>query len=249
MTMGSEIAGAERPAGRARREDTRDRVVRTAARLLTEGGTDAVTTRAVAQAAGLQPPALYRLFADKDALLDAAVEHVYAEHVAAKRSAAADSAAGEEDPVAQLRAGWRTQIEFGLANPAAFLLTADPVRAGKTPALARGMEVLRERVRRVAAAGRLAVAEQRAVDLIHAAGTGALHTLLALPPERRDPGLADALFDAVARSVLTDAPALPTDDTAAAVTAFRALVPRLPRLSPAEAALLDEWLGRDRGGA
>lgn len=221
------------------RDSVRDRIVRAAAALLDEQGADAVTTRAVAQAAGVQPPALYRLFADKDALLDAVVQHVYADFVDAKKTHAE-----EADPIAALRAGWRTYIDFGLANPAAFALAVDPLRAHGVPALRQGLEVLAARVHRIAAAGRLRVDEQRAVDLIHAAGTGVLITLLGQPPERRDPGIADTIYEAVAGVILTSAPALPTDDTAAAVTAFRTLVPHLPRLSPSEAALLDEWLRR-----
>lgn len=213
--------------------------MRTAAALLNEQGADAVTTRAVAQAAGLQPPALYRLFADKDALLDAVVQHIYAEFADAKKASA-----DEAGPVAALHAGWRTYIDFGLANPAAFALAADPLRARGVPALQQGLEVLAARVHRIAVAGRLRVDEQRAVDLIHAAGTGVLITLLGQPPEQRDPSIADAIYDAVMAAILTSAPALPTHDTAAAVTAFRALAPRLPQLSPSEAALLDEWLRR-----
>jgi hypothetical protein len=107
-----------------------------------------------------------------------------------------------------------------------------------------GLEVLRARVGRVAAAGRLRVTERRAVELIHAAGTGAVLTLLALPPQDRDPGLADAMYDAVTRSILTDAPALAQDDAAAAAVAFRTVVPRLTRLTGAERALLSQWLDR-----
>ncbi|MDQ2795770.1 MAG: TetR/AcrR family transcriptional regulator, partial [Actinomycetota bacterium] len=42
-----------------------------AARLLQEEGPAAVTTRGVALAAGVQAPAVYRLFGDKDGLLEA----------------------------------------------------------------------------------------------------------------------------------------------------------------------------------
>lgn len=100
---------------------------------------------------------------------------------------------------------------------------------------------------RVAAAGRLRVSERRAVDLIHAAGTGAVLTLLATPPEHRDLGVADAMYDAVARSILTEAPALPVDSAAAAVVAFRAVAPTLPMLTAAERTLLTEWLDRAAG--
>ncbi|MFC8428771.1 TetR/AcrR family transcriptional regulator [Streptomyces sp. NPDC057253] len=256
------------PTNTQRRDATRDRILRAAADLLREQGPAAVTTRRVAQEAGLQPPALYRLFQDKDALLDAAAEHVFAEHVAAKRTVGLSG-----DPVADLRVGWHTQIGFGLANPYVYSLLLDPVRARDTPAQAQGMRILAERVHRVAAAGLLRVSEERAVNLIHAAGVGTIHTLLTLSPGEVDPGLSDAAFDAIARAILVeepatlpeepaslpegpaslveepaglaDEPAVPAPPTpAAVVAAFRALAPELPQLSAAEAALLDEWLGR-----
>lgn len=90
------------------------------------------------------------------------------------------------------------------------------------------MTILAERVHRIAAAGRLRVSEERAVNLIRSAGVGTVHTLLTLPPEQSD----------------TDEPAVPTQDPAAFVAAFRTLLPELPTLSKAEAALLDEWLQR-----
>src|SRR6266496_5208426 len=95
-----------------RRDLTRDRIVKAAAGLLRDHGPAAVTTRRVAHEAGLQPPALYRFFQDKGDLLDAAAEHVFAEHVASKQTTAPS-----DDPEEDLRAGWNTQISFGLANP------------------------------------------------------------------------------------------------------------------------------------
>ena len=100
---------------------------------------------------------------------------------------------------------------------------------------------------RVAAAGRLRVTERRAVELIHAAGTGAVLTLLSTPPEDRDLDLADAMYEAVMRSILTDAPTLPADGATAVAVAIRAVAPTLPMLTDAERALLSEWL--DRRGA
>lgn len=206
-----------------------------AAQLLREQGASAVTTRAVAQAAGMQAPTIYRFFADKDELLDAVAEHVFATYVAGKAMA---QDAG--DPVADLRAGWDTHIGFGLANAALFGLLVDPSREPRSPAAAAGLDVLRARVRRVAATGRLRVPERRAVELIHAAGTGVVLALLATPPEHRDLDLADALYEAVMQSILTDAPALPTGSATAAAVALRAVAPELPMLSAAERSLLAE---------
>ncbi|MEU8803297.1 helix-turn-helix domain-containing protein [Spirillospora sp. NPDC048819] len=227
-----------RPDG-AGRLKTRASIVECAARLLRERGASAVTTRAVAQAAGMQAPTIYRFFEDKDALLDAVAEHVLATYVDGKALAE-----DHGDPIADLRAGWDAHIGFGLANAALFGLLTDPARGARSPAAATGVEVLRAKVRRVAAIGRLRVPEERAVELIHAAGTGAVLTLLSTPPEHRDLGLADAMYEAVMRSILTDAPALPADDAAAAAIAFRAVAPKLTILTDAERALLAEWLDR-----
>jgi AcrR family transcriptional regulator len=225
-------------AGVSRRE-TRANLVKVAAQLLHDQGATAVTTRAVAQAAGVQAPTIYRLFGDKDGLLDAVAEHVFAAYVADK-ALIADSG----DPLADLRAGWDMHVGFGLANAALFGLLMDPGRGTRSPAAAGGLEVLRARVHRVAATGRLRIPERRAVELIHAAGTGAVLTLLSMPQEDRDPGLADAMYDAVMRSILTDMPTLAEDSTAAAAVAFRTVVPKLPVLTDAERALLSEWLDR-----
>jgi AcrR family transcriptional regulator len=56
------------------RSSTRDRIVDVAADLLRAEGRTAVTTRAVAEAAGVQAPTIYRLFGDKEGLLDAVAE-------------------------------------------------------------------------------------------------------------------------------------------------------------------------------
>ena len=221
-------------------EDTRTRLVEVAAQLLRDEGAAAVTTRAVAQAGGVQAPTIYRLFGDKDGLLDAVAEHVFANHVAGKGPTAAD-------PVEDLCAGWDTHVAFGLTNAALFGLLTEPGRGNRSPAVAAGIEILRTRVRRVAATGRLRVPERRAVEMIHAAGTGAVLALLAVPPADRDLTLADAMWDALAYAILTDGPALAGDDAVAAAVAFRTVVPELPRLTDAERTLLSEWLDRATG--
>ncbi|MFI5909986.1 TetR/AcrR family transcriptional regulator [Dactylosporangium sp. NPDC051541] len=223
----------------ASREQTRTRIVEVAARLLREQGAAAVTVRAVAQEAGLQAPTIYRFFEDKDALLDAVAEHVMAVYVADKAKTPALA-----DPVEDLRAGWRTQIDFGLANGALYTLMSDLTRTRPSPAAEAGREVLRARVHRIAAAGRLRVPEDRAVALIQAAGTGAVLTILSTPPELRDPTLADDLLTAVLAVMLNDVAAVPSDTPTAVAVAFQAVAPTLPTLTPAERSLLSEWLSR-----
>ena len=227
---------------RSTTRDNRASLVEVAAQLLRDHGPAAVTTRAVAQTAGVQPPTIYRLFGDKDGLLDAVAEHVFAQYVAEKVVVQDDG-----DPLSDLRVGWDLHIGFGLTNGALFGLLIDPSRHARSPAAAAGLDVLRSRVHRVAAAGRLRVPETRAVDLIQAAGNGALLTLLTMPPERRTLELADAMYDAVMGAILTDAPVATGGDAAVAAIAFRTVVPDLPALTEAERAVMAEWLDRVSG--
>ncbi|GAB3559356.1 TetR/AcrR family transcriptional regulator [Spelaeicoccus albus] len=232
------------------RSDTRTTIVEVAARLLAEHGEAALTTRGVAHAAGVQAPAIYRLFGDKDGLLDAVAEHVMATYVASKSATAESESEVAGDPIAELRAGWNLHVEFGLANPTLFRLLNVPGWGRQSPATTSGIEILRSRVHRVASAGRLRVSEERAVNLIHAAGTGAVLALLAMPDSERDPGLADAMYDAVSHAMLTEARAFDTrekearDEVQAATVTFRTLVPRLSKLSDSERTLMTEWLDR-----
>lgn len=225
----------------ASRDDVRSGIVAAATQLLRAKGANAVTTRAVAQAAGVQAPTIYRLFGDKDGLIDAVAEHVMATYVSGK-SVAADVAAG--DPVADLRAGWRTHVDFGLANPELYALIATRGSGAPSPATVAGLDVLRRRVRRLAAAGLLRVDEQRALLMIHSAGNGTILTLLGVPPEQRDPGLSEAMFDAVLNSILATAPATPDTATNAVAVTFATVLPDLPGLTEAERALMAEWLHR-----
>ena len=222
----------------------RTRIVDVAAGLLREQGPAAVTTRGVAEAAGVQPPAIYRLFGDKDGLLDAVAEHVMATYVAGKSAEVEAASAGDVDPVADLRAGWDRQIDFGVTNPTLFRLLSDPDRVRPSPAAQTGRAVLEARVHRVAAAGRLRVSEHRAVSVFQAAGIGAIHVLLATPAGQRDAGLADAMFEAVLRQVLTDVPEPAAAGPMAAAVAFRAVAPQLDVLTPGEQHLLGELLDR-----
>src|ERR1700760_37001 len=104
------------------RSTTRSTIIDAAARLLSEDGPAAVTTRAVAEHAGVQPPAIYRLFGDKDGLLDAVAEHVMGGFASSKAAIVEAAAAENVDPLDDLRAGWHAQIEFGVVNPALFRL-------------------------------------------------------------------------------------------------------------------------------
>ncbi|MFD7658417.1 TetR/AcrR family transcriptional regulator [Actinosynnema sp. NPDC059797] len=218
----------------------RRRVVEAAADLLAREGREAVTTRAVAAAAGVQAPVIYRLFGDKDGLLEAVAEHGYAAFLAAKHVDARP-----EDPVEDLRAGWDLAVEFGLANPALYaLMYGEPRRGTDSAAFRAGMRILLGRIHRLAASGRLRVDEDLAAALIHATARGAVLTWLSLPEDGRDPAFLTAMREAMVSAVTLDEPAVRDPGPAGAARALRALLPEQTALSGAEQHLLGEWLDR-----
>jgi AcrR family transcriptional regulator len=93
------------------RAGTRSRIVDVAARLLREEGPAAVTTRGVAEGAGVQAPVIYRLFGDKDGLLEAVAEHVMTACASVKAEDVTAAPAADADPLDDLRAGWEMQID------------------------------------------------------------------------------------------------------------------------------------------
>lgn len=220
-------------------EETRRRVIEATIDLLTREGRDAVTTRAVAAEAGLQPPAIYRLFGDKDGLLDAVAEHGFTTFLESKHV--------DPDPpdlIEDLRAGWDLAVEFGLANPAIFtIMYVAPART-ESAAFKAGMEILMGRLRRLAARGLLRVDENLATMIIHATARGAVLTWLSLPEDARDPALLTALREAMVSAVTSERPAVQEPGPAGAARALRAALPDQKVLSEGEQVLLKEWLDR-----
>jgi AcrR family transcriptional regulator len=228
------------------RDRTRAQLVEVAAKLLATEGPDAVTTRSVALAAGVQAPTIYRLFGDKNGLLQAVAEHGFVNYVAGKHPIEAG-----DDPVENLRAGWELHVGFGLANPELFRLMHTVLGTPRgQAAAATGAAVLQARVHRAAEAGRLRVTERRAVELIRAAGTGVVFTLIDQPEDERDGGLAATAWESVCAAILvdggTDLAGGPAGLAAAAVT-LRAGLSDVTALSATERALLGDWLDRIAG--
>jgi AcrR family transcriptional regulator len=222
------------------RDEARAHIVSVAAGLLASGGRDALSTRAVAAAAKTQAPAIYRLFGDKDGLLDAVAEYGFSSYLADKQSSQPGA-----DPVEALRAGWDLHVGFGLANPGLFsLMYGDPKPGTKSPAARTAFRMLRQRIQAIAAVGRLTVAEHLAANLVHAAGCGTVLTLLVIPEDRRDMRLSLLACNAVIAAITTDAPAIETPGPTAAAIALRAALPAATALTGGERHVLGEWLDR-----
>ncbi len=223
---------------------SRQRIVRAALALLVSGGREAVSTRAVSAAAGVQAPTIYRQFGDMRGMLDAVASHGFAAYLHAKSG-------GEraDDPVDELRRGWDLHVAFGVANPAIYALMYGDPRPGVTPPGARAATtILCGLVQRVAAAGRLRIAEAQAAQLIHAAGRGVTLTLIATAPEDRDDTLSVLARETVLAAITTVDPherCVAANTAIVHAIALRAAPPEaLAALTSAERLLLDEWLDK-----
>jgi len=95
--------------------EPRERIVRAAAELLARGGREAVSTRAVGAAAGVQAPTIYRQFGDMRGLLDEVARETLAGYLREKAGRVPS-----DDPVEDLRKGFALLVEFGRANPDSF---------------------------------------------------------------------------------------------------------------------------------
>lgn len=233
-----------------RAPDLRQRIVSAAADLLTRGGREEVSTRAVSAAAGVQAPAIYRQFGDMRGLLHAAAREVLARYVREKASRKP-----VDDPLEALRRGWDLHVSFGLANPTAFTLMYGESEAANGPEVREGYAMLHALIGRLAEAGRLRVSVPHAARLLHAGACGVTLSLLSSPPDERDPSLSHAMRDLVLASI-SGAPSSKAATGRARVgaraVALRAVLPEAGAvLSSGERELLGEWLDRlaspDRG--
>jgi len=120
---------------------TRERIFAAAKTVLDREGIAGLTIRKVATRAGVSPMAMYRHFADKDALLNALMEDGFAAWEKVVRSLRA------EDPIEWLEALTEAFLDFALTQPhrfdAAFFLPAPKARqypndfaAGRSPVIA-----------------------------------------------------------------------------------------------------------------
>jgi AcrR family transcriptional regulator len=227
------------------RDEVRQRIIDAAARLLQSQGRDAVTTRAVSAAAGVQPPTIYRLFTDMRGLLDAVASDGFDTYLARKHDQALT-----DDPVEDLRTGWDLHVQFGLERPAHYLLMyGQPAPGRRTEAAERASQRLHMLVGRIAAAGRLAVRVETAVGMIHAAGTGVTLSLIGTAPEDRNLDLPGRLREATINSITG---AAPTDDRdyAQRAVGLKAVLDEATELFTAgERALLGELLNRLADGS
>lgn len=220
----------------------RERILAATATLIADGGRDAVSTRAVAVRAGVQAPAIYRIFGDKRGLLDAVVARGFSTYWQAK-----NAVESTDDPVEDLRRGWDLHVDFGLTNPALFLLMCEPRSGRDSVAAQESSSLLHSRIRNIGELGGLRVEESHAVDLVRAACTGTIITLIGMDAEKAQSPLSTMAREAALSAILTATPAAEATRIDVTVATLRAALPKLAGLTPAECLLLGEWLDRATG--
>lgn len=220
-----------------------ERILRAAADLLRAGGIDAVSTRVVAAAAGVQPPTIYRQFRDKDGLLDAVAGFVLRDYVAQKRLLLAAS----RDPIVDLRALWELHVEFGLSEPHCYVLTYGQVRPGRViPVAEETIGLLSEVIARLGDQGRLRMSVERATAYFRSTCAGFILNQIGVGPDGRDPELSAILFESTMAAITNDSDSKAASDLPGRAMALREALrdeKSLP-LTTAERRLLAEWLKR-----
>ncbi|MDQ3689551.1 MAG: TetR/AcrR family transcriptional regulator [Chloroflexota bacterium] len=227
-------------------DSARYRILDAAHTLLLQGGKDAMSTRAVCAVAGVQAPTIYRIFGDKQGLLNAVTSESLSAYLRAKT---VDAPAG--DPVDALRRGWDIHVEFGLSHPAVYVaIWGDPNPEEKVPAAQAASAVLLEMVQRIAESGRLAVPAERAAQVVQAAGRGITLTLIGLSPDRRDMSLSKLAREAVLNAIIAPDGAQTSsgDHSVQAAITLMAHLDELPSFTHGEKTLFHEWLARVSGG-
>lgn len=228
--------------------DSRARIVSAATKLLEAGGRDAVSTRSVSAAAGVQAPTIYRQFGDMQGLLNTVAAETFAAYIRTKRVLESS-----DDALQDLRRGWDHHVAFGIDNAAAYqLIYSDPDSLAESPAKREGHALLKALIERVAQSGRLAVSVSHAQNMIYAACRGVTLSLIATPEPERDTQLSNSVREAIINAITTsetrtnDSPErMSAKRVQTRAIALRAVLADAPdALSGAERHLLGEWLDR-----
>jgi AcrR family transcriptional regulator len=183
---------------RGQGERLRQDLLRAAVDLIAETGSlDNVSLRAVAKRAGVSPTAVYQHFADRDALVEAAVVTCWEDFSAML----AEVVAGEPDPYLRLRKGGDAYVRFALEHPGQYSVMVEQTDdiPGATPA---ALSAFNDLVTMVADILRARGDDRDPVFVavqIHT-WTHGIVTLAACAPEIPWPGM-DELMDSVAEAL------------------------------------------------
>lgn len=221
----------------------RTRILDTALSLLAAGGGEAVSTRDVTSALNIQAPTLYRIFGDKQGLLDAAAAYGFATHLAQWQ--------GWQPGIPlidQIRQGWDMHIKWGVENPYLYSIAYGQARPGVNSQAAQEIDaILRTLAEQAASDGLLRVPVTHAVHMLRAVGTGVVFTLIAMPEGSRDERLSERSLEAVLSAILVEKATPETGTHSGAAIHLKANLATATGFTVNERALFGEWLDRLAG--
>jgi hypothetical protein len=134
---------------------------------------------------------------------------------------------------------------FALTHPGIFqIVSTRAYPATTSPALVRGIEVLRSKINAVASVGRLRITEARAIELFYATATGVILLMLRCPPNERDMALSEEAREATITALTGEAVTDVSTGTPGVASALLSRLPDIKCLSHGERLLLTELLDR-----
>ncbi|MEV6624367.1 TetR/AcrR family transcriptional regulator [Amycolatopsis sp. NPDC051106] len=180
----------------------RARLLAAAFETATREGVDAVSTRAVCAAAGVQAPSLYHHFGDRAGLIRAVVDAAFEEYFQHKDASTSTAGTG---PGARVAAGWDAHIAFAQAYPG--LYPAMYPTSGPLPShVERSGALLRAGFDEFERAGLLrpGITAELATNALRAALRGVAHAVAATPGGRDHHMISAVVRDAVIDALVMD---------------------------------------------
>lgn len=179
----------------------RERLLAAAFDAAVTGGVDAVSTRAVCAAVGVQAPTLYHHFGDRAGLIRAVVDRAFEEYSAQKDRSARDAST----PRASIAAGWDAHVAFARAYPGLYPAMY-PVSGPPSPHLERSGALLQAGFERLARDGALktGITPEVATTALRAALRGVAHAIAADPDSPDGDLLSTTVRDALITTLITD---------------------------------------------
>ncbi len=187
---------------------TREIILLSALGILEREGAEQFSTRAVCALANVTAPTLYHHFGSADGLLSETLAEAFRQFIERKETAAQSS-----DPEMALKEGWDDYVRFAAERPRLYAAMLGRVLSGADiPAAKQGFALLRQRVAAIAAADRLTITLENAVQLAWASANAAalLYVPVALDgmtkPEVPNNPVVESLRDHALRAICDSQP-------------------------------------------
>ncbi len=157
-------------------EKNRTKILEAAEKVLQDIGRDELSIRKVADKAGVQAPTIYRIFEDKQGLLNSLAEQGF------KRYMATELPSSSKSLVDDLRIGWDFHVKFGAKNPDLYEIMYGDVYAGQfTPAARIAHKGFTDLLLKLDDADLLCVSKKEAMFVAFSTASGAVRSILSLP--------------------------------------------------------------------